>query len=162
MKKKISKQDLELNIIDLNAKLGSRIVPETHVCGPSHNTCEFVNTCDTTTTVQSETFCQTIANDGDCDQTGDCQTKDCTNVTCADSKSLAPICCPATQGNNCRETIDNCATRHECGNSKMICLETHDIHTVCQGMTQDLCLNPDPTIPISKDCAHTETCMDIA
>lgn len=134
---KISKEDLELNIEVTGSENPLKTVPVTHICGATRSTCgnfteedpcqctvDKRETCDTGTTDESETFCQTDIPDDKCLLSYGCMTKKCESDICADSDSQAEQCCVITKQDTCQETVDGCATNAYCGNTNDICIET--------------------------------------
>lgn len=128
-KKKITPEDLELNIEVTGGEQMSFRMTETKNCTPTNATCTDTKKCDTTTTNPTVPDCKTVEEAG-CKQTDACWTIEpaCeTNVGCANSDSNAILCCPATKWNTCKVTVDNCVTNDTCGtNTINICLETQN------------------------------------
>lgn len=165
MKKKITPEDLNLNI---EVTGGERVTPkftETLTCPQTRINCtdatfDKPQLCDTTTTNPSEQNCLS-AGENDCKPTDKCPLTiepACeTKVGCEDSHSHAQLCCPITEQTDCRDSVDNCVSVDTCGqNTFNICLETSND---CAKTVTDcfVSLNGDETCV----CAYTveETCM---
>ncbi|MBO5444645.1 MAG: hypothetical protein J5995_04795 [Muribaculaceae bacterium] len=126
MKKKITKEDLDLNIEIVKNSQSSPRMTETRTCGYD---------CDTTNPTLPD--CKTIPEAG-CPKTHTCWTiePDCeTRVGCVDSNSHAVQCCPITNVNTCKDTVDNCVSNATCGaNTVQICMVTKNL---CEHITQE-------------------------
>lgn len=143
MKKKITPEDLDLNAEILGKSQTTTRMTETLTCGYD---------CNTNPTVG----CKTIEADG-CLETDACWTiePECeTRVGCYDSNSHAQLCCPITNQNTCKNTVDNCVTNATCGaNTVNICLVTQK--TCAVPMTQgDDC--EIPIISANDNCVLTK------
>lgn len=145
-KKKITPKDLDLNIEETGGKQSSPRFTETKTCG------YYCNTIDPTLP-----DCKTVEEEG-CLPTQTCWTiePECeTKAGCHDSNSHAQLCCPVTNQNGCKDTVDNCASVDTCSNTVKICL-----------VTSKDCVNTRENCLISEDkdetclCIHTvqETC----
>lgn len=147
-KKKITPEDLDLNIeVTGGNQLSSRFT-ETRTCNVTRNQTCNAEECETATTKPTVPECKTVAEAG-CRQTDACWTiePECeTKVGCQDSNSHAQLCCPITNQNGCKDTVDNCASVDTCGaNTVKICLET-----------SNGCVNTRHNCLVSQD--NDETC----
>ena len=127
---------------------------ETKACTPTHGTCGGLNGCNTTTPNLTVPECNTVEEDG-CSPSQDCWTiePECeTKVGCYDSNSHAQLCCPITNQNGCKDTVNNCVTVDTCGpNTVNICLET-----------SNGCVNTRENCLVSQDKDETCICINTA
>lgn len=160
-KKKISKEDLELNYEVLGSSGSNNTRAASNTCGDAtYNTCNtnhFV-TCDTTLT--SVVDCKTKENGDGCNTVN---TFVCETLNCVNSQSNAELCCDVTKYEGCKETVDNCiSAATACADSYNICPETRDVACNYQSKDLDNCnLKP---FTYGDDCEvkKTDICLQTA
>lgn len=146
-KKKISKEDLELNYEVLGASGSNNTHAASDTCGDAtYNTCVYTKantqcvncgqtkivTCDTTLT--SVIDCKTKENGDGCNTAN---TFVCETLNCVNSQSNAELCCATTKYEGCKETVDYCNTAATvCIDSYNVCPATHN--TICNLQSKDL------------------------
>lgn len=155
-KKKISKEDLELNYEVLGSSSSNNTRAASNTCGDAtYNTCntnDFV-TCDTTLT--SVVDCKTKEDGNGCNTVN---TFVCETLNCVDSQSRAELCCAITKYEGCKETADNCISA-ACVNSYNICPATHDV--TCYHLSNDDNCDLKP-LTFADNCEETDICQQPA